>query len=111
MHTCKDNNSVKRFRLSKSQNDIHCINNNYLELPKISKLNTIKSLNIDITNFDEDRKSKLRGAIKFFAGDKANVKLNIIENGEIKPCGGIYLTDKILNVFIEISSNENVKLN
>ena len=39
MHTCKDNNSVKRFRLSKSQNDIHCINNNYLELPKISKLN------------------------------------------------------------------------
>ena len=39
MHTCKDNNSVKRFRLSKSQNDIHSNNNDYLELPKIKKLN------------------------------------------------------------------------
>ena len=74
------------------------------------KVNTIKTVNIDITNLDENQKEKLRGAIKFFAGDRVNVKLNIVQDGEIKPCFGIFLTDKILEEFKEIVSPENIKI-
>lgn len=73
-------------------------------------LNQIKVLKIDITNLDEMQKSKLRGAIKFFSGDRVNMKLEIIDNGITKPCGAIYLTDKILEVFEKIVSKENLKL-
>ncbi len=67
-----------------------------------TKLNTIKTVNIDITNLDEEKKSRLRGAIKFFTGDRANVKLEITDNGQIKPCGGIFLTDKVFEIFKDI---------
>ena len=69
-----------------------------------TKLVTIKTLNINITNLDENQKTRLRGAIKYFSGDKANVKLEITDKTQIKPCGGIFLTDKILEVFKEIVS-------
>ncbi len=74
------------------------------------KLNSIKTLNINISNLTEEQKTRLRGAIKFFSGDKVNVKLEITDNDEIKPCGAIFLTDKILEVFKEIVSEENVKI-
>lgn len=74
------------------------------------ELNRVKTLNINITNLDENQKQKLRGAIKFFSGDRANVKLEITESEEIKPCGGIFLTDKILQEFKEIALEENVKI-
>ena len=75
-----------------------------------TKLNTIKTLNINITNLTEEQKQRLRGTIKFFTGDRLNVKLEITDNGEIKPCGGIYLTDKILKVFQNLVSKENIVL-
>ena len=75
-----------------------------------TKLNTIKTLNINITNLTEEQKQRLRGTIKFFTGDRLNVKLEITDNGEIKPCGGIYLTDKILEVFQSLVSKENIVL-
>ena len=75
-----------------------------------TKLVTIKTLNINITNLDENQKTRLRGAIKYFSGDKANVKLEITDKTQIKPCGGIFLTDKILEVFKEIVSEENIKI-
>ena len=67
-------------------------------------------LTIDITELDEEKKDKLRGAIKFFSGDKANIKLNILENVKIKPCGAIYLTKEILEQFEEIVGKENITL-
>jgi hypothetical protein len=75
-----------------------------------TNINQIKTLKIDITGLDENKKSRLRGAIKFFTGDKVNVKLEILDNGETKPCGAIFLNDKILEVFQEIVSENNVKL-
>ena len=75
-----------------------------------TKINTIKTLKIDITNLEEEKKNRLRGAIRFFSGDRVNVKLEILENGESKPCGGIFLTDKILKEFEEIVSKENLIL-
>ena len=80
------------------------------EEKKNVKLTSIKTLSIDITNLTEEQKTRLRGAIKFFTGDRANVKLEILDNGQTKPCGGIFLNDKILNAFVKIVGKENCYL-
>ena len=54
-----------------------------------------KHLIIDITNSTEEEKEKLRGAIKFFNGEKNNIAVAIKINNELKPCGAIYLTEEI----------------
>lgn len=72
-------------------------------------LNSIKTLSINITDLTEEQKTRLRGAIKFFAGDRANVKLQIVDNDEIKPCGAIFLTDKILKVFENIVGKDKLQ--
>ena len=84
------------------------LNENSIETRKNST--KINNLIINITNLSEDRKNRLRGAIKFFSGDRANVGLEILQNDEIKPCGGIYMTDKILEQFEEIVGKENIEL-
>ena len=50
-----------------------------------------KTLEIDITNLTEEKKNRLRGALRFFAGDKNNTQLYIINNGNKLPAGGIFL--------------------
>ena len=62
---------------------------------------------IDITNSTEEEKEKLRGAIKFFNGEKNNIAVAIKINNELKPCGAIYLTEEILKIFQEIVGKEN----
>ncbi len=44
LQNSKDNNSVKRFRLSKSQNNINSNKIDYLELPKINKLSKFRNV-------------------------------------------------------------------
>lgn len=61
-----------------------------------------KILSIDITNFSEEQKSKLRSAIKYFSGDKNNMNVEVIIDGEAKPCGAIYYNDEIKKIFEEI---------
>ena len=73
-------------------------------------LNQVKTLQINITDINEMQKSKLRGAIKFFSGDRVNMKIEILDGEQRKPCGAIFLTDRILEVFENIVSKENVKL-
>ena len=69
-----------------------------------------KSLKIDITSIDEESKNKLRGALKFFLGDKNNIQLIIVANNEEKPAGGIYLTDEIYGELEEIVGNDNIRI-
>ncbi len=69
-----------------------------------------KMLLLDITDADEEKKKKLRGAIKYFSGDRNNIKVKIQIDNEEKPCGAIYITDQILQVFKDILGNENVKV-
>ena len=66
-----------------------------------------KMIIINITNLSEEQKSKLRGAIKFFSGDKNNIAISVKNEDKILPCGAIYLTDEILKEFQEILGNEN----
>ena len=66
-------------------------------------------LTINITNFDEEQKEKLRGILKFFNGDKNNMHVKIINGDEQLPAGGVYLTPEILKEF-QILAGENLIL-
>ena len=68
-------------------------------------------LAINITNIDEAQKEKLRGAIKFFAGDRNNIAVKIINGDNAVMSGGIYLNDEILNEFRQIVGFDNVIVN
>jgi DNA polymerase-3 subunit alpha len=69
-----------------------------------------KSLNLDITNLEENKKEYLRGALRFFSGEKNNIQV-YIKNGERKDAaGGIFLNDKIIKEFEEILGKEKVKI-
>ena len=68
-----------------------------------------KILEINITNLTEEQKNKLRGALKFFSGDKNNTPVQII-NGENKmPAGGIFLNRNTLDEIQYIVGSENCK--
>ena len=67
-------------------------------------------LTLDITNLDEEHKSKLRGAICYFQGDKNNINVQIKVGEEYKPCGQMYVTDEILKFFRELIGEENVTI-
>ena len=65
---------------------------------------------LDITNISEEQKEKLRGAIKFFSGERNNIPIQII-NGEKKDmAGGIYLANGTLDEFKDIIGDENAKI-
>lgn len=63
---------------------------------------------INITNLETERKDSLKGALKFFAGDRTNMALKIQEGNEIKTAGAIYLTQQILEELIEIVGENNI---
>ncbi len=69
-----------------------------------------KELTINITNLAEEQKDKLRGALKFFTGDRNNTPVKII-NGENKmPAGGIFVNGSTLEEIEEIVGKENVSI-
>ncbi len=69
-----------------------------------------KKFVIDITNLEENVKDRLRGAIKFFSGDKNNIAIFVKEKEELKPCGGIFITNEIRNQFEEIAGADRVSI-
>lgn len=71
---------------------------------------TKKILRLDITNTEEKTKVKLRGIIKFFVGNENNIKVEVIDDKEIKSCGMIYLTNEILEEFKEILGEDKIEL-
>ena len=79
---------------------------------EIKKLTEEKrqSLNINITNLTDVEKDKLRGALKFFAGDKNNMQVEIINGDKVSPAGGLYVTKDILEELQELVGVENAKI-
>lgn len=61
-----------------------------------------KKLQLDIRNLDEEKKERLRGLIRFFMGDRNNIKVEIVDEDGIKPCGGIFLNDGTEEEFKEL---------
>lgn len=77
---------------------------------KIFGDNKRKILTIDINGMEEKDKDKLRGIIRYFQGDKNNTPVQIMEDGDLKPCGAIYLTDDILKEIEEAIGRERVEI-
>ena len=69
-----------------------------------------KVLILDIQNASEEQKSRLRGTIRFFMGDRNNIAVKVQDKEGLKPCGAIYLNEEILKEFKEILGEENVKI-
>ena len=75
------------------------------------KTHTNKSSNtirINITHLNEEQKSKLRGIIRYFAGDKNNCKIEIQNEEKIDSAGGVFMNEDIFKEFQEIVGNNNV---
>lgn len=69
-----------------------------------------KVLTLDITIATEEQKDKLRGALRYFNGDKNNINVQIKMGEKNKPCGQIYLTEEIVELLKEILGEEKVKI-
>ena len=73
----------------------------------VKKANTFE---LDITDLDEELRYKLKGAIRFFQGDKNNMML-VIKNGEREDKAGlIYITKEIEEEFEKLIGKDNVKI-
>ncbi len=64
-----------------------------------------KVVTFDITDITEEQKDKLRNAIKYFTGDKNNMKVEVKIGEEVKSCGAIYYNEDIKKVFDDILPN------
>ncbi|MBR6033237.1 MAG: DNA polymerase III subunit alpha [Clostridia bacterium] len=103
----EDNIVLIEGRLSlREDEEPKIVANNIREFVKQTK----KVLNIDITNLDEESKNRLRGALKFFMGERTNMAIQIIDGEQVKPAGGIYLTENILKELQEVTGEDRVKL-
>ncbi|MBO5348398.1 MAG: DNA polymerase III subunit alpha [Clostridia bacterium] len=69
-----------------------------------------RMLSINITNLSEEQKEKLRGAIKFFAGDRNNIAVKIVNGDTYVMSGGIFINEEILNEFRLIAGYDKVNV-
>ena len=105
----KENVVLVEGRLSiREDDDVKIVAREIKELSQLE--NNIKTLRIDITDLDESEKDKLRGAIKFFNGEKNNTQVQVIMGENTLDCGSIYLNKDILEEFKELISEDRVKL-
>ncbi|MBP3255993.1 MAG: DNA polymerase III subunit alpha [Clostridia bacterium] len=68
-----------------------------------------KVLNVNVTNLSEEQKNKLRGALKFFSGDRNNTQLEIKNKEETSKAGGIFINKEILEELQELVGFENIE--
>lgn len=69
-----------------------------------------RKLELDIRGASDDTKERLRGALRFFMGDRNNIKVEIIDEEGTKPCGAIFLIGDTAEQFKEILGSEKVKI-
>ena len=79
--------------------------NNIVSIP--NKRSTLK---VDITNITEEQKNRLKGAIRFFQGDRNNTVMQVINEGNLITSKAILLNELILSEFEEIVGKENCKI-
>lgn len=69
-----------------------------------------KVLTLDITDLEEIQIQKLRGALRYFSGDKNNISVQVKIGDSYKNCGQIYLTEEIMECFKSIIGEDRVKI-
>ncbi len=90
----------------KDDTDISIIAENISEL----KGQTKKHLEINLNNLSDNQKENLKGAIRFFTGDKNNLAIYVIKGEEKMPSGAIFSTEDTIKEFEEIVGKENLEL-
>lgn len=114
-----DNIVLVEGRLSiREDDDVKIVANTIIDFENIQnqkqaqkpKKTEKKVLTLDIRNIEEKQKAVLRGAIKFFSGERNNIKVQIIDSEGIKPCGAIFLNEEILAEFQEILGKDRVTI-
>ena len=95
-------------RLSiREDEDVKIVANKIIEFKgESSKKSNV--LRINITNLSDSQKDKLRGIIKFFAGDRNNCRIEIQNDHRVDSAGGVLMSEEILKEFIEIVGEENI---
>ncbi len=109
-------NSVTKFEYNQNDNtnlketsEVYNLDDaSKAEESMITKILRKKKLVLDITELDEPHKAKLRGAIRFFSGDRNNIALYVKQGEKISSCGGVFINEEILNEFSQIVGNSNV---
>ena len=96
-------------RLSiREDEDVKIVANKIIEFKGENSGKSSNVLKINITNLSEEQKDKLRGAIKFFAGDRNNVRIDIQNGDRVDSAGGVFMNEEILMEFKEIVGEENI---
>ena len=100
-----NNYSNKGNTFNKSSNEVSSLERDLSNVPKRKKLT------LEITNLREENKEKLRGAIRFFMGERNNTPVYVKQGDKISSCGAIFADEEIINEFAEIVGKENVNYN
>ncbi len=77
-------------------------------IENLSNVKKEKKLVLDIRNTDEETKAKLRGALRFFKGERNNLKVEIIDQEGTKPCGAILAIKDTVEQFQDILGKNRV---
>ncbi len=86
------------------------LDNVMFEIPNIPQKKNFQKVVINITDFDEEKKQKLRGFIKFFTGDTSNMKIFVKTGEKELSCGTIFLNNRVLDSLYFVVGKENVIL-
>ena len=92
-------------RLSLREDSATIIANDISDFAEIRQ----KILTINITDLEEDKKAKLRGAFRYFNGDRNNMNVQIKVGEEFKPCGQIFYSEGVNEILKQIAGEENVE--
>ena len=97
-------------RLSiREDEDVKIVANKITEFKGETHHSNSNVVTIDITNLSDNQKDRLRGAIRFFAGDRNNCRIDIKNGERVDSAGGVIMNEQIFKEFEEIVGSENIK--
>ena len=70
-----------------------------------------KKILLDITNLDEEHKSKLRGLIRACKKNTNNLEVFVKQDDKVNSCGAIFANAQVIKQFEEVVKKENIKFN
>ena len=77
----------------------------------VSEDTGISKININITDFSEEDKEKLRNFIRYYSKQtNPETKVEVTVNTEIRDCGNIFIDDEILKKLYEMFGEDNIKV-
>lgn len=75
----------------------------------LNKDENISRININITDFGEDKKENLRKSIRYYSKmENAETFIDVTVNGEVRNCGKIFVSTEVINKFYELFGKDNV---